>query len=178
MNILPGIGIGEIRYGMREKEIISLIGKPDRVDETEYIEGSGDWHRELWYSSRNLTFTFNNDDDFRLGTITAMGSGNKLLGKDLFNAPKSLVRKIVAEQTEELLPSEDHSYIENETHECINSDLLGIMFWFDSNNLSEMQCSYLFESDNETVIWPDSHNKVLVTDGQTATRFVHRTARR
>ena len=161
MNIIPGIGIGNIQYGITEFELISILGEPDRIDEEEYIEGSGDWHRELWFSPRNLSFTFNKDDDFRLGTITIMGSGYTLFGNDLFNAPKKLVRQTVSSNSGELLPTEDYSYIENEPHECLNSDLLGIMFWFDSDNLSEMQCSYLFESDNETVIWPASHNNQL-----------------
>ncbi len=154
MNIVPGSGIGEIKYGMAEDDVVKLLGKPDKIDEEEYVEESGDWHRILWYSPRNLNFTFNKDDNFRLGTITIMGSGYTLFGKDLFNAPKSLVRTVVAARTKELLPVEDYSTLDKKPHECINSDALGIMFWFDSNNLSEMQCSYLFESDNETVIWP------------------------
>jgi hypothetical protein len=164
MNIIPGIGIGEIQYGITEDKLISTMGKPDKIDEEEVIEGSGDWYRELWYSPRNLSFSFSKEDNYRLGTITVMGSGHSLFERDLFNAPKSLVRKMVSERTSELLAVEDYTTIENEPHECINSDALGIMFWFDSDNLSQMQCSYLFESDNETVIWPIGHNKALQDD--------------
>jgi len=159
MNIVPGIGVGEIEYGMTEEEVIKHLGKPDKIDEEEYVEGTGDWHRVLWYSPRNVNFTFNKEDDYRLGTITIMGSGYKLFNKELFNAPKSLVRKIVIEHFRELMPIEDYTLLENEPHECLNSDELGIMFWFDSDNLSEMQCGYLYESDNETIIWPKRHNK-------------------
>lgn len=171
MNIVPGIGIGEIQYGMTEDDLIKLLGKPDKIDVEEYVEGSGDWHRVLWYSQRNLNFTFNKDDDFRLGTITIMGSGHKLFNKDLFNAPKSLVRTVVAGQSQELLPVEDYTELDNEPHECLNSNALGIMFWFDSDNMSEMQCSYLFESDNETIIWPSGHNKVINADAEKLRRL-------
>ncbi len=159
MKIVPGIGLGEIKYGMAENDVVQLLGKPDKIDEEEYVEGGGDWHREFWYSPRNLTLTFSKDDNFRLGTITIMGSGYTLFDKDLFNAPKRHVRTVVYERTKELLPVEDYTTLDNKPHECINSDALGIMFWFDSDNLSEMQCSYLFEPDNETVIWPSGHNK-------------------
>lgn len=164
MKIIPGIGIGNIQYGIIEKELVQIMGNPDKIDEEEYVEGSGDWHRELWYSPRNISFTFAKEDDFRLGTITIMGSGYTLYGKDIFNAPKSLVRNLLSGHSNELMVAKDYSIIENEPHECMDSDLLGIMFWFDSGNLSEMQCSYLFESDKETIIWPSGHNKVINAD--------------
>ena len=154
MNIVPGIGVGAIQYGMSEDEVITLMGKPDKINEEEYVEGSGDWRRALWYSPRNITFTFDMENDYRLGTITIMGSGYRLFGKELFNASKSLVRKVVAEYSQELLPVEDYIEFDDGPHECLSSDILGIMFWFDSDNLTEMQCSYLFEADNETEIWP------------------------
>ena len=159
MNIVPGVGVDETQYGMTEDEVIGILGKPDKIDEEEYVEGSGNWHRELWYSPRNISFTFNKEDDFRLGTITIMGSGYRLFDKELFNASKSLVRKVVADHFQELLPVENYIKLENGPHECLSSDALGIMFWLDSDNLSELQCSYLFESDNETKVWPSGHNK-------------------
>lgn len=154
MKILPGTGIGEIKYGMAEKDVISFLGKPDRVDESEYVEGTGDWHRELWYSPRNLTFTFNNDDDFRLGTITVMGAGYSLFEKQLFGLELEEVSRLIAKHTGEIAKLEDWSSEELPDHKCLIHDGLGIMFWFDYNCLSQMQCSYLFESDNETAIWP------------------------
>ncbi len=104
------------------------MGVPDKIDEEEYVEGNGDWHRELWYSPRSMSFTFNKDDNFRLGTITIMGFGYTLFGKELFNTPKSLVRKFVSSNSNELMAVEDFSIIKNEPLECLDSDSLGIMF--------------------------------------------------
>ncbi|WP_444927079.1 hypothetical protein [Microbulbifer sp. TRSA002] len=154
MNILSGIGIGEIRYGMIEKEVISFLGKPDRVEESEYVEGKGDWHRELWYSHRNLTFTFNDNDNFRLGTITVMGAGYSLFEQQLFGLGIKEISSLIAKHTGEIAKLEDWSSEELPDHKCLIHDGLGIMFWFDYNYLAEMQCSYLFEPDNETIIWP------------------------
>jgi hypothetical protein len=154
MNIVPGIGIGPIKYGISEEELISIMGNPDRIDEEEYLEGNGDWHRVLWYSPRNIHFTFDKEDDYRLGTITVMGSGYPLLGKEIFGLPLDLVKKFVAKATREIAKLEDWTWNEEEAHECLQHDGLGILLWFDSGNLSEIQCSYLFEQDNETVIWP------------------------
>jgi len=83
-----------------------------------------------------------------------MGSGYSLFDKELYNAPKALVRKVVSKHTNEILSVEDFGEIDTGPHECMTSDKLGIMFWFDSDNLTQMQCSYLYEADCETVIWP------------------------
>ena len=154
MEILPGIGMGPIKYGINEPELISILGKPDRIDEQEYVEGTGDWYRELWYSPQNLEFTFNQEDDFRLGLITVSGAGYPLLGKDLFGLSLAQVREFIINATQEAPTFKDHTYLPDETHHCLEHDGLGILFWFDADQLSEMQCSYLFENDNETIIWP------------------------
>ena len=154
MNIEPGIGLGEIKYGIKEDDLIALLGKPDRIEESEYVEGSGDWHRQLWYSHRNISFTFDLEDDYRLGVITIMGSGYPLYGKELFGLPQNTVKSFVAKATKEIPKYEDWTWDEDETHECLEHNGLGILFWFNAGCLSEMQCSYLFEADNETVIWP------------------------
>ena len=159
MNIEPGLGIGDIRYGITEEELISLMGRPDKVEEMEYVQGNGDWHRELWYSPRSVHFTFDKDDDYRLGTITIMGSGFTIFGEDLFGLPLDFVRKFIARSTKEIAKLEDWIWNDEETHECLQHDGLGILFWFEDGNLAEMQCSYLFEADNQTVIWPKSHSQ-------------------
>ncbi|WP_444921579.1 hypothetical protein ACJJID_03970 [Microbulbifer sp. CnH-101-G] len=159
MRIHPGVGVGVVEYGITEKELISIIGDPDKIDEEEYVQGSGDWHRVLWYWSRNIHFTFDKDDDYRLGTITVVGSDYPLMEKELFNLPQETVRHFVAIVTGEIPKREDWMWSEEGTHTCLEHNGLGILFWFDNGNLSEMQCSYLFEPDNETVIWPQGHKK-------------------
>lgn len=154
MEILPGIGIGPIQYGIDEQALISILGQPDRIDTEEYTKGTGDWHRDLWYSSQYLEFTFNQDDDFRLGLITVTGAGYPLLGKDVFGLPLEQVREFIVNATQETPTIVDYTCLPDETHHCLEHDGLGILFWFDADKLSEMQCGYLFEDDNETVIWP------------------------
>jgi hypothetical protein len=155
MKILPGIGVGSIQYGMLEKDIVSNLGKPDRVEESEYVEGTGDWNKELWYSNRNLTFTFNKEDDFRLGTITILGGGYTLFNKNLFGIEIEEIKMIISRETNEIARFEDWSSENIPDHKLLMYDSIGIMFWFDFNKLNEMQCSYLFEQDNETIIWPN-----------------------
>lgn len=154
MNIKPGIGFDQIKFGITELELISIIGKPDKVDECEYVKGNREWHRVLWYFAQNIHFTFDKDDNYRLGTITIMGSGYSLFDKELFSLPLETVKRFLVMQTSEIPKVEDWTFDNEVSHICLDHDGLGIIFWFDDGNLSEMQCSYLFQSDNETVIWP------------------------
>jgi len=154
MQIIPGVGLGSIKFGFTEEGIINEIGKPDRIEDQQYIEGSEEWNRDLWYFQRNLTFTLDSEDDFRLGIISITGSGYPLFGKELFGSPLRLIKSTLTKHTNEIPKYENFTHAESELHECLAHEGTGLRFWFESGLLSEIQCGYLFEEDNETVIWP------------------------
>jgi hypothetical protein len=62
MEIKPGIGIGQIKFGIFKEELVTLLGKPNSIKEDEYAEDSGDLNRELIYRE-GLSFTFDSEDD-------------------------------------------------------------------------------------------------------------------
>ncbi|MFT4927501.1 MAG: hypothetical protein ACI8WB_003612 [Phenylobacterium sp.] len=155
MNITPGVGVGQAKFGITETDLINLLGKPDIIELEEYIEGAGDWYRELWYSHRNITFTFNEEDGYRLSSISITGSGYLLFDRDIFGLPKQFVSHFIAKKTYEIAKNEDWTWDEENSFECLDHDGLGIMFWFKSGNLSIIECRYLYEPDEETVIWPE-----------------------
>jgi hypothetical protein len=101
-----------------------------------------------------LTFTFNKEDDFRLGTITVMGSGYTLFNKHLFGLDIVFLSKVISRETGEIAKYENWSSKELPEHECLIHDGLGIIFWFEYKKFTQMQCSYFFETDNETIKWP------------------------
>lgn len=154
MNIEPGIGVGPVKFGMTEDELVELLGEPSIIEQEEYIEDKGGWHRVLHYPHLHLNFTFDKEDGYRLGTITIEGPNVLLFDKDLFGLPKAIVISFIAGVSIEVASEEDFTLDEEHTLECLDYDDLGILFWFESGNLSKIECSYLFESDNETVIWP------------------------
>lgn len=82
MEIKPGIGIGEIKFGITEDELIRLLGKPHYIKYGEYIKDSGDLNRELIYRIV-LSFTFDSEDNYRLCTISVNDSGYKIYGRDI-----------------------------------------------------------------------------------------------
>jgi hypothetical protein len=52
------------------------------------------------------------------------------------------------------LEYEDCSSEESPSHELLSSDSLGMNFWFDEDQLSEIQWGPLFV-DDETIDWPE-----------------------
>ena len=154
MNIKPGIGVGPAKFGMTEVEITKLFGEPDIIEQEEYIEGKGDWHRVLCCQKLHINFTFDKEDEYRLGTITIEGPNILVFDRDLFGLAKADVISFITSVSNKIGNEEDFTFDEERSLECIDYDGLGILLWFKSGNLCKIECSYLFESNNETVIWP------------------------
>ena len=154
MNIKPGIGIGPIKFGITEKVLIAQLGSPTSIKEQEYIEGTGNWCRELDYANRHLSFTFDKEDNYRLSCINVEGPNILLFDKKLIGQPKADVIAFIESVCHGVVSTEDYTWEEDSTLKCADYESLGIIFWFQSGYLTNMQCSYLFESDDETIIWP------------------------
>ena len=118
MKISPGIGIGVIKFGIKESQLISILGIPEEIMEAEYIEGSGNWYKVLDYSSLNLDFTFDQEDDYRLGSITVFGADHTLFDKHLFEIDLKTVSKIITKQTNEIAKVEDFSNEFSPDYKC------------------------------------------------------------
>ncbi|NRB40739.1 MAG: hypothetical protein HRU20_20095 [Pseudomonadales bacterium] len=156
MQIIPGIGIGAIRFGISETDLIDSLGKPDEIDELEHIEGNDDWYRELYYYDLNLSFSFEKEHDYKLGDISVNGKGHSLAGQDIFGFNIKWAKKFITDNFSYEIIYEDCTWNKPETSELLSIDKLGLSLWFTSGFLSEIICTYLFEDDNETIIWPKS----------------------
>ena len=154
MIIKPGTGIGTVKFGMTEIEVELLLGRPGSVEKEEYIKDRGNWYRVLYYPQHNINFTFDMEDDYRLGTITIEGPNSLLFQKDLFGQPKAAVKSFIESVRNDKMIEDDFTWDENNTLECLEHDSLGILFWFKAGNLAKIECSYFFHSDDETIIWP------------------------
>lgn len=150
MDIKPGIGIGIIKFGLHESDIVSILGSPDLVEEEEYVIDSGYWYRMLAYNTLALEFFFDKEDEYRLGSIDISGFGYKFLGKDLFGKSINFVTRYLCEKTNEIPKKESDA----RNRMRINYDTLGLLFRFESEKLTGIECNYLFEDDGETEIWP------------------------
>jgi len=130
------------------------MSQPHYIKCGEYVKGGGDLNRELLYLS-GLSFTFDSEDDYRLCTIAVNDNGHKIYGRDIVGLPINAVKFFMSKQADELPKYEDWSSVESPKHVLLDYDSLGLFLWFNDEVLDEIQFSYLFCADGNTVIWPD-----------------------
>jgi len=154
MEIKPGIGVGQIKFGIYEQDLERILGKPELIKEGEYIENSDDINRE-WIYSNGISFTFDKEDDYRLGSISITNKGFTLFGRDLISVPLEAVRSFMSKQASEIPKHEDWSSEKSPNHILLDYDSIGLFLWFNYDILDEIQFSYRFLPDNNTIDWPD-----------------------
>ena len=154
MKIYPGIGIGNIKFGMFESDVTSSIGEPDYIEEEEYVLGQGDIYRELFYEDMNLAFSFDKSDKFRLGSICINGYGHLLYEQDIFGMNIKWVGEFISKKIGITPSYEDVTWNKPEVYETLTVDDFGLVVWFRNGKVYELTSAYLFEEDNDTVIWP------------------------
>ena len=149
--ILPGVGLGDIHFGWRRKQLIDRLGEPTSIEE--YHDGNGEYFD---YDHLYLSFSFSQDSCWRLDNIRAergamvciKGSDINLITRD--NA-RPLMQKISCQnehvdETLTLPPFKD-------TH--LRCDSCGIGFFFKEDGvLDAVSWSIVFD-ENDNYIWPN-----------------------
>jgi hypothetical protein len=89
MEIKLKYGIGELIFGMKPKDIVGILGLPNKqfLDE--------DDNKIYQYNQEKLHLTFYEDEDFRLGYIVSASENLLLLNKKIINQNIFEVQKIL-----------------------------------------------------------------------------------
>jgi hypothetical protein len=93
-------GIDKLLFGMKQKDVEAIYGKPDRNYKDE------DDNQILVYNTLKSRLTFYQEEDFKLGYIVASGSdlelfGNTIIGKKIAEVKKDLTAKNITKFTQE-----------------------------------------------------------------------------
>ncbi len=93
-------GIDKLLFGMKQKDVTAIYGKPTK----EYKDEDG--HQILVYNSLKMRLTFYHDEDFKLGYIVASSAalelfGNKIIGQKIGDVKKELAKKNITKFTQE-----------------------------------------------------------------------------
>ena len=153
--VKTGEGLNDIKFGITREELESLLGKPDEVDGFSYEEDGQENDTEAWhYDEYEISFSFDKDDNWLLGTIASSAedtifAGEKIMGLD----PDSVMNLLRANGIDDAV-LEDLSTPENPNHHVIMVEDDSINFWFEDGELSEVQWSPFWE-DEETIVWPN-----------------------
>lgn len=105
-------GIGELLFGMKQKDVEALYGKPDR----EYKDD--DKNIIYLYNDKKLRLTFYEDEDFMLGYMIASHPELEVfsvpvIGKEWGNVQSQLKEKGIKEFENEVFDSLDNYFNED-----------------------------------------------------------------
>lgn len=93
-------GIDKLLFGMKQKDVEAIYGKPDRNYKDE------DDNQILVYNKLKSRLTFYQEEDFKLGYIVASSAelelfGNTIIGKKISEVKQDLVSKNITKFTQE-----------------------------------------------------------------------------
>jgi hypothetical protein len=141
MNIEIGIGIANIKFGMKKSKIIELLGNPDRIVN---LREDGE---EFLYNSLKMKLFFSNEDDDRLYSIEIYKKDDTFLNT-----------KVIGLSVEEFLSfMKSNGYSEYEIDnfdyfDTIYFDSCNTSFTIEFNEITSFEFSPLFKNDDE-IIW-------------------------
>lgn len=154
--IVPGVGIGGLKFGMTRDEVKVVVGKPDDIENLPGFEEEVNDELESWhYDEYEFSLVFDADYDWRLVSIAVSDPFFTFYGKSIIGMAKQDVLDLFAEKAIEISNVEDVSDDENPDMELIESDEEGLMVWFEGGEAIEMQILPDVEEDGETLMWPE-----------------------
>lgn len=148
-----GRGLGSINFGISKDDLEEILGEPDHIDSFENEDPNlGETH--VWsYEKQQLSFTFEELDQFRLGMISTHGDQQTLREIMRIGMKKQLVLDTLEEVNLTNYAEEDHSNLDNPNHTLVAIDEKSLYLWFDDDILSEIQWFPYYDEDEE-IIWP------------------------
>jgi hypothetical protein len=100
-------GIDKLLFGMKQKDVEAIYGKPDRNYKDE------DDNQILVYNKLKSRLTFYQEEDFKLGYIVASGADLELLGNTIIGKKIAEVKKDLAIQNITKFTQEEFDTFEN-----------------------------------------------------------------
>lgn len=153
-NIIEGIGLGKLKFGMEMNTVQLILGKPEEKEKYSYTKEGDDLTESWHYDELELSLGFDEEDDWLLGTIAVTSKDYKFRDFIPIGLSKEQLKLKLKENKVNDLEFEEWATEENPSHELLSSESLGINFWFDKDNLTEVQWGPLF-IDYERIKWPE-----------------------
>lgn len=147
-----GKGLNDIRFGIHRETLQKILGEPDEMEQLSADEEDDDneYFIEVWhYDDLDLSFSFDEEDDWRLMSIAANSSDMVFNGKN--------IKGISMDELKTQINESDLGELEIEVlddHQKLMSILASsINFWFEDDALTEVQWGVLWTSE-DTPKWP------------------------
>jgi hypothetical protein len=139
LEIEPGIGIGEFRFGLTRDALQEKKGVPDEKEKNdEGVEDEGEievWH----YDEDDISIEFIEGNDWRLSTIAVSSEECTLGGVTLIGKSQNEVTSLL--DALKLGEYESEKLDLDNSHEIVLLSVFdaGLNFWFEAGQLTEIQ---------------------------------------
>jgi len=147
--IVPGVGFGDLKFGMSEEEVVGLLGKPDEIEVQEMDDDES--INIYYYDNIGISMSFDSMEEFRLVEF-AFDDSRFVLENELF---PGMTKELFLKHAEELgdydvddLTGEDSDVTELYVFEDKN-----INVWIKDGVVDTIQIGP-FWSDDENIKWP------------------------
>ena len=151
--IIPGEGLGALKFGMTRNMVLALIGEPDEKETFSYSETESEMTESWEYLELGISLNFDEEDDWKLVLITVYSDYYLFKGEAIVGEGRAFLEEIFDQEGINDVQEEDWSSEESPKHILLESDALSINFWFSKDVLDEVQLSPQF-IDDETIKWP------------------------
>ena len=148
-----GVGVGPIQFGMCKHEVLEILGLPTHKEIEKDFE-TGDAVETWDYENFGFSFSFDEEEDWRLETITINSSNFLLNGVGLIGENIQTVQDFIEQANIGDMEFEDYSTDENPNHELIDVDEANLFFWFQNEVLTEIQMGVQWD-DDDNALWPE-----------------------
>ncbi|MGY5353780.1 hypothetical protein [Wenyingzhuangia sp. IMCC45467] len=152
-DITIGVGVGAVKFGMLKTEVLSILGLPTEKDLEKDFE-TGDAVETWDYENYGVAFSFDEEEDWRLETITINSSNFEINGVGLVGKGIQEVQDFIEKHELGEMEFEDYSTPENPNHELIDVDEANMFFWFTNEILTEIQFGVQWDED-DNALWPE-----------------------
>jgi len=150
-----GEGLGDIKFGITRDELKRMMGEPEEKDGFSYDEEDQAVSTEAWhYDDLELSFSFDEDDQWLLGTIASSSEDTTFEGESVIGLDVDSLMNLLKNKGYEDAKQEDLSTDEFPNHHVVVLEEDSINFWFEDGKLSEIQWGPVWE-DEETIVWPN-----------------------
>lgn len=150
-NIISGIGLGYLKFGITREQVKSFLGEPDEVEKSDLDDESlsETWH----YDDLELSMSFDQEEDWKLVAISVSSDFYEFEGLKLIGMTKDEFLSVLEEKGIKDIELEDSITEDKVLLEHYFSDAKAMSFWVEDGVVADVQWTIAF-IDEDTVDWP------------------------
>ncbi len=149
--IVPGVGFANLKFGMNEEEVISVLGKPDEVEVLDMEDG--ETVNMYYYDEIGVSMSFDSMADMRMVEI-AFENSEYTLNDNLFSG---MSKELFLEHADGMgeYDVEDLTDEGSDVNELYSFEDKNINIWIREGVVDSIQIGPFWSDDDEEILWPE-----------------------